>query len=78
MKRLTMAAALFLVAFAAQAQDETATGNGCRVGAAAAFADYKGDPSFPIEDSGLGVQFYAQAQLSKSFAAVEIADFRGE
>lgn len=69
MKRLTMAAALFLVAFAAQAQDETADGNRFRVGAAAAFADYQGDPSFPIEDTGLGIQFYAQAQLSKSFAA---------
>ena len=69
MKRLSMAAALFLIAFAAQAQDETASSNRFRVGAAAAFADYQGDPSFPIEDTGLGVEFYAQARLSNSFAA---------
>lgn len=70
MKRLTMAAALFLVALTAQAEG---TGQ-FRVGAAAAFTDYSGDPSFPIEDSGLGVQFYAQAQLSQSFA-VEVGYF---
>ena len=64
MKRLTMAAALILVALTAQAEGTSQF----RVGAAAAFTDYKGDPSFPVIDSGLGVQFYAQAQLSKSFA----------
>lgn len=69
MKRLTMLVALILVASAAQAQDEGSSGNRFRVGAAAAFADYKGDPSFPIEDSGLGVEFYAQVNLTKSFAA---------
>ena len=69
MKRLSMAAVLFLTAFAGQAQDESAdSGAGFRVGAAAAFSDYSGDPSFPIEDSGLGVQIYAQAQLNKWFA----------
>lgn len=70
MKRLSMAAVLFLTALAGQAQDESAdSGAGFRVGAAAAFSDYSGDPSFPIEDSGLGVQIYAQAQLNKWFAA---------
>ncbi|MFW2404920.1 MAG: outer membrane beta-barrel protein [Gammaproteobacteria bacterium] len=74
MKRLTIAAALCLAAFAAQAQDEAANETRFRVGAAAVFADYKGDPSFPIEDSGLGVDFYAQANLSRSFA-VELGYF---
>ena len=69
MKRLSMAAVLFLTAFAGQAQDESAdSGAGFRVGAAAAFSDYSGDPSFPIEDSALGVQIYAQAQLNSWFA----------
>jgi opacity protein-like surface antigen len=68
MKRLTIAAALCLAAFAAQAQDEAANETGFRVGAAAVFADYTGDPTFPIEDSGLGVDFYAQANLNKWFA----------
>lgn len=74
MKRLTIAAALCLAAFAAQAQEEAASETGFRVGAAAVFTDYKGDPSFPIEDSGLGVDFYAQANLSRSFA-VELGYF---
>lgn len=68
MKRLTIAAALCLAAFAAQAQEEAASETGFRVGAAAVFTDYKGDPSFPIEDSSLGVDFYAQANVSRSFA----------
>jgi len=69
MKRLSMAAVLFLTAFAGHAQDESATSDaGFRVGAAAAFSDYSGDPSFPIEDSALGVQIYAQAQLNSWFA----------
>jgi opacity protein-like surface antigen len=69
MKRLSMAAVLFLIAFAGHAQDEsTDSGAGFRVGAAAAFSDYSGDESFPIEDSGLGLQLYAQAQLNKWFA----------
>jgi len=74
MKRLTIAAALCLAAFAAQAQEEAADETRFRVGAAAVFADYTGDPSFPIEDSGLGVDFYAQANLTKSFA-VELGYF---
>ena len=74
MKRLTIAVALCLAASAAHAQDEAADWSRFRVGAAAVFADYKGDPSFPIEDSGLGVDFYAQAQLSRSFA-VELGYF---
>lgn len=69
MKRLSMAAALFLVAFTAHAEDGAEAGSRFRVGAAAAFSDYTGDPSFPIEDNGLGVQFYAQAKLSNWLAA---------
>jgi len=74
MKRITMAAALLLVVGAAQAQDAEESFSRFRVGAAAAFTDYKGDASFPIEDSGLGVDFYAQAQLSK-WLAVEVGYF---
>ena len=75
MKRLIKVAALMLVAFSTQAQEPAAEkDSGFRVGAAAAFTDYQGDPSFPIEDSGLGVDFYAQAQLSKAFA-VELGYF---
>lgn len=68
MKRLTIAATLFLVAFAAHAQDSAAKQTRFRIGAAAAFTDYQGDPSFPIEDSGLGIDLYAQAQLGKAIA----------
>ena len=31
---------------------------------AAAFSDYSGDSSFPVNDSGLGLQLYAQAQIN--------------
>ena len=72
MKRFMMAAALLLVALTANAEDTTQF----RVGAAAAFTDYKGDPSYPVEDSSLGVQFYGQIALSKTFA-VEVGFRRG-
>ena len=68
MKRFMFAAVLVLVACAAHAQEPAAGGARFRVGAAAAFTDYKGDPSFPIEDSSLGVDFYAQAQLNDAIA----------
>ena len=60
MKRITMAAALVLMAFAANAED----GMDFSVGVAASFSDYKGDSSFPVDDSGVGLQVYAQAHLT--------------
>lgn len=74
MKRLITVAVLALVAHSAQAQEAADPASRFRVGAAAAFSDYKGDPSFPIEDSGLGVDFYAQARLGDAFA-VELGYF---
>jgi len=74
MKRLSMAAALFLIASMVHAEDAAEAESRFRVGAAAAFSDYKGDPSFPIEDNGLGVQIYAQALLN-SWLAAEIGYF---
>lgn len=69
MKRITMAAALVLMAFAANAQSGAEDENGMqfRVGIAAAFSDYDGDSSFPVTDSGVGLQLYADAQLNKWF-----------
>jgi len=64
MKRITMAAALVLVAFAANAQDD---GIQFGVGVAASFSDYKGDSSFPVDDSGVGLQLYGQVQVNKWF-----------
>jgi OOP family OmpA-OmpF porin len=66
MKRITMAAVLLLVALTANAQDEDA--KNMRIGVAAAFSDYKGDSSFPVDDSGVGLQLYAQYQLNSWFA----------
>jgi opacity protein-like surface antigen len=67
MKRMMMAAALFLAVSIASAQDDTDTDARFRVGVAAAFSDYKGDPTLPISDSALGVQLYAQAKLNSWF-----------
>ena len=69
MKRITMAAALVLLAFAANAQDEADDKNSMQfgVGIAAAFSDYDGDSSFPVTDSGVGLQLYADARLNKWF-----------
>ena len=63
MKRITMAAAMVLVTFAANAED----GAQFMVGAAASFGDYKGDSSFPVDDSGVGLQLYGGAKLMKWF-----------
>jgi len=63
MKRITVAAALVLVTFSANAQD----GTQFRVGVAAAFSDYKGDSSFPVNDSGVGLQLYGGVKLNKWF-----------
>jgi len=65
MKRMMMAAALFLAVSIASAEDDT--DSRFRVGVAAAFSDYEGDPSLPIDDSTLGVQLYAQAKLNSWF-----------
>jgi len=63
MKRLIIAAALMLVACAANADDERKF----IAGVAASFSDYEGDPSYPVNDSGLGMQFFAQARVNSWF-----------
>jgi len=63
MKRITMAAALILMTFSANAQD----GTQFSVGVAAAFSDYDGDSSFPVSDSGVGLQLYGGVKLNKWF-----------
>lgn len=70
MKRIIMAAALILIVFAANAEDHPRF----RAGVMANFSDYTGDASFPVEDSGLGLQLYAQGQVSEHFA-VELGYF---
>jgi len=68
MKRITMAAALVLLAFAANAANGADDDSmQFRVGMAASFSDYKGDSSFPVNDSGVGLQIYGQAQVNKWF-----------
>jgi len=67
MKRMMMAAAMLLAVSLASAEDDTDTHTRFRVGVAAAFSDYEGDPSLPIDDTSLGLQFYAQAQLNSWF-----------
>lgn len=64
MKRMITAALLMLVATAVYAEGETKF----VAGAAAAFTDYSGDASHPVEDSGLGVQLYAQVRVNSWFA----------
>ena len=66
MKRMIMAAAMMLVACAAYAQDEEFKPT-FKVGVGAVFSDYEGDPSFPVSDSSLGMQFYAQARANSWF-----------
>ncbi len=66
MKRLILAAALTLVTCASYAEDEPRF----IAGAGATFSDYQGDPSFPVDDTGLGMQFYAQARAN-SWLAIE-------
>ena len=63
MKRIIMAAALMLVTCASYAEGETKF----VAGVAAAFSDYKGDPSFPVNDSGLGLQLYGQVRPNSWF-----------
>jgi len=67
MKRMMMAAAMLLAVSLASAEDNTDTHTRFRVGVAAAFSDYEGDPSLPIDDTALGLQLYAQAQLNSWF-----------
>jgi opacity protein-like surface antigen len=64
MKRIIMATALLMVAFAAGAQEEHPR---FRFGATASFSDYSGDSSFPVNDSALGLQLFAQAQVNSWF-----------
>jgi opacity protein-like surface antigen len=74
MKRTIMAAALILVAIAANAQDEDEDHPRFRAGFLANFTDYDGDDTFPVADSALGLQLYAQGQVSSNFA-VEVGYF---
>lgn len=67
MKRIITAAVLMLVTCAAYAEGETKFA----VGIAAAFSDYKGDSSFPVDDSGLGMQLYGQVRPN-SWLGVEV------
>jgi opacity protein-like surface antigen len=60
-----MAAALFLTAFTANAEDEEHPR--FRFGAAAAFSDYNGVAPLDVSDSGLGLMLYAQAQVNSWF-----------
>ena len=71
MKRIIMAAALILIAFAASAQEDHPK---FRAGILANFSDYEGDASFPVSDSDIGLQLYAQGQVNSHFA-VEIGYF---
>ena len=64
MKRMITTVALLLLVGVAMAEDEPKF----FVGTAATFSDYKGDPSYPIDDSGLGIQIYAQARANSWFA----------
>jgi opacity protein-like surface antigen len=70
MKRIILAAALILIAFAANAEDHPKF----RAGFLANFSDYDGDSTFPVADSALGLQLYAQGQVSTHFA-VEVSYF---
>lgn len=64
MKRMIMAAALMLFACTAYADGESKF----VAGVAAAFSDYKGDASFPVDDSGTGLQVFAQVRANSWFA----------
>jgi hypothetical protein len=70
MKRIIMAVTLVLIAFAASAEDHPRF----RAGVLANFTDYTGDASFPVADTALGLQLYAQGQVSKNFA-IELGYF---
>ena len=70
MKRIILAATLILIAFAANAEDHPKF----RAGILANFSDYDGDATFPVADSSLGLQLYAQGQVSSNFA-VEVGYF---
>jgi len=63
MKRIITAAALMLITCTTYAEGETKF----VAGVAAAFSDYKGDSSFPVNDSGLGLNIYAQVRANSWF-----------
>jgi opacity protein-like surface antigen len=65
MKLIITATVSILLATAAVAQE--ADHPKFRIGAAAAFSDYRGDASFPVKDSGVGLMLYAQAQVNSWF-----------
>lgn len=65
MKRLAIAAVLCLAAFAASATEE----GQWRATVAAAFSDFEGDSSFPVDDSTIGLQIMAQYQFNSWLGA---------
>lgn len=68
MKRIAIAAVLCLATLAASAAED----GQWRVGVAAAFSDFEGDNSFPLDDSTTGVQIFAQIQFN-SWLGAEVA-----
>ena len=78
MKRIAIAAALCLATFAASATED----GQWRVGVAAAFTDFDGDASFPLEDSTTGLQIAAQYQFNSWLGAEaayhNLGDFKSE
>ena len=77
MKRIAIAATFFLIASTAYAQEDVIAESDSlvrnaewRIGAAAAFTDYESDSgssAFSVDDSAVGVQFYAQYKFNRWF-----------
>lgn len=63
MKRMAIAAACFLATLSAQAEGQW------RVGAHAAFSDFEGDESFPVDDSTVGFKLTGQYKFNKWLGA---------
>ena len=68
MKRIAIAAVLCLATFAASAVED----GQWRVGVAAAFSDFEGDDSFPLDDSTTGIHISVQNQFN-SWLGAEVA-----
>ena len=68
MKGIAIASVLCLATFAASAAED----DQWRVGVAAAFSDFEGDATFPLDDSTTGIQIFAQYQF-KSWLGGEVA-----
>lgn len=70
MKPFAMAAIFLMVAFSAQGADD----GGWRIGAHAAFSDFEGDPTFPVDDSTVGFKLTGQYKFT-SWLGLEGAYF---